>query len=68
MPCVMSAANEIAVAAFLADRCKITDIDAIVEKTMEAHRWEPSESIAQLEEADAWARQTAAEVLKTMTA
>ena len=34
-PCVMNAANEIAVAAFLEDRIKFTDIHPIIEKTME---------------------------------
>ncbi len=33
-PCVMNAANEIAVAAFLKDQIKFTDIHAIIEKTM----------------------------------
>lgn len=34
-PCVMNAANEIAVAAFLQDRIKFTDIYRIIDKTME---------------------------------
>ena len=34
-PCVMNAANEIAVAAFLQNRIKFTDIYKIIEKTME---------------------------------
>ena len=34
-PCVMNAANEIAVAAFLQDKIKFTDINKIIEKTME---------------------------------
>jgi len=33
-PCVMNAANEIAVAAFLRDQIRFTDIHAIIEKTM----------------------------------
>jgi len=33
-PCVMNAANEIAVAAFLRDQIKFTDIHAIIEQTM----------------------------------
>ena len=35
MPCVMNAANEIAVAAFLQDRIKFTDIYSIIDQTME---------------------------------
>ena len=34
-PCVMNAANEIAVAAFLQDKIRFTDIYRIIEKTME---------------------------------
>ena len=34
-PCVMNAANEIAVAAFLQDKIKFTDIHRIIESTME---------------------------------
>ncbi len=34
-PCVMNAANEIAVAAFLQDRIRFTDIYKIIDKTME---------------------------------
>ena len=34
-PCVMNAANEIAVASFLQDKIKFTDIYKIIEKTME---------------------------------
>ena len=34
-PCVMNAANEIAVAAFLENRIRFTDIHRIIEKTME---------------------------------
>ena len=34
-PCAMNAANEIAVAAFLQDKIKFTDIYTIIEKTME---------------------------------
>ena len=33
-PCVMNAANEIAVAAFLQDKIRFTDIADIIEKTM----------------------------------
>jgi len=33
-PCVMNAANEIAVASFLQDRIRFTDIYRIIEKTM----------------------------------
>ena len=35
MPCIMNAANEVAVAAFLAGRIHFLDIYAIIERTME---------------------------------
>ena len=63
MPCAMSAANEVAVAAFLAGRCRLTDIDAVVQTVMEAHRTAPVESIAQLEEVDAESRRAASAAL-----
>lgn len=59
MPCVMSGANEVAVAAFLAGSCRLTDIDAVVGAVMEAHERADVESIPQLVEADAWAREQA---------
>ncbi len=52
MPCIMNAANEVAVAAFLQDRCSIVDIDAIVGRCMEYFDREDVESIDQLEEID----------------
>ena len=63
LPCVMNAANEVAVAAFLKDACRLTDIDAAVEHTMEALGSQPVESLEQLEELDARARACAAAFL-----
>lgn len=59
LPCAMNAANEIAVAAFLSERCAYLDIAACVEAVMEAHEAKRVESLEQLEEVDAWARRTA---------
>lgn len=63
LPCVMNAANEVAVAAFLQDRCRIVDIDAIVEQTMNAIENEAVESIDQLEEIDRRSRVFARELV-----
>lgn len=63
MPAVMSAANEVAVGAFLGGRCRLTDIDRIVETVMDAHEPEPLHSVEQVEAADAWARRTARDTL-----
>ena len=59
LPCVMNAANEIAVSSFLANQCTLTSIDACVESVMEKLGSEPVESIDQLEEIDARARSAA---------
>ena len=56
LPCAMNAANEIAVAAFLAERCSYLGIAECVEAVMEAHQVQAVESLEQLEEVDAWAR------------
>lgn len=63
MPAVMNAANEAAVAAFLAGTCRLTDIDTTVEAVMDAHMPEDLESVEQIEIADAWARERAAGAL-----
>lgn len=59
-PCVMNAANEVAVAAFLKGECKLTDIDAVVESTMEHMGSCDVTSLSQLEEVDLEARRFAA--------
>ncbi len=62
LPCVMNAANEVAVAAFLAEQIGYLDIAACVEGAMEAEErggGQSVESIAQLQEVDAWSRATA---------
>ena len=65
LPCAMNAANEIAVAAFLREECAFLDIAACVEAVMDAHEAGGCggvarvESIDQLQEVDAWARDVA---------
>ena len=61
MPCVLNAANEVAVAAFLDDRCGFMDIARVVERCMDAHVREDVQSIGQLTEVDARARACACE-------
>ena len=59
LPCVMNAANEVAVAAFLAWEGSYLGIAECVEAVMEAHEAagvQRVESLEQLEELDAWAR------------
>lgn len=62
-PAIMNAANEVAVAAFLAGRCGFLDIERIVESTLNAHSAEPLESIEQVEAVDARSREFAAGLL-----
>ncbi len=56
LPCVMNAANEIAVAAFLDGQGSYLGIAECVEATMNAHSVQQVESVDQLLEIDAWAR------------
>lgn len=63
MPCVLNAANEVAVDAFLHDRIGFTDIPRVVEACMDAHERDQVRSIAQLRDIDAWARARAREQL-----
>ena len=59
LPCVMNAANEVAVAEFLACRNSYLGIAECVEHVMNAHDAQKVVSLEQLEEMDAWARATA---------
>ena len=62
LPCVMNAANEVAVAAFLAEQGSYLGIAECVEAVMDAHEREGVqrvESLEQLQELDAWAREIA---------
>ena len=56
MPAAMSAANEIAVAAFLSRSVKFMEIPRIIEETMTAYDKQPCASIEAVLEADRWAR------------
>ena len=56
LPCVMNAANEVAVATFLAERNSYLGIAECVEYVMDAHEVQTVESLEQLEQLDAWAR------------
>lgn len=66
MPCVLNAANEVAVEAFLQEACSFNDIPRVVETCMEAHDRMEVSSLEQLHEVDAWARSRAAQVLASL--
>ncbi len=59
MPTVLNAANEVAVDAFLAGKIGFYGIPEICAKVMARHRAEPLQSLGQVREADAWAREEA---------
>lgn len=63
-PCVMNAANEIAVAAFLDGSIGFLDIYDIIEQALSARSVRPAESFEILREEDAWARAYAARLLQ----
>ena len=66
-PCVLNAANEVAVAAFLDQRCSFLDIAATIETTLTAATIEQSYSFETLIEADNEARARAAEFLAALS-
>lgn len=59
MPCVLNAANEVAVDAFLHDRLGFNGIAAVVQTCMDAHDRCDVVSLEQLRDVDAWARERA---------
>ena len=59
MPAVLNAANEVAVAAFLAGSLNFFGIPRVVEATMAAHATSPLTSLAQVLAVNDWARDTA---------
>ena len=63
LPCVLNAANEEAVAAFLADRISFASIAAVIEEVMDAHDGGRPDSLEAIVALDQWARQHAHERL-----
>lgn len=65
MPCVLNAANEVAVDAFLHDRLGFNGIADVVELCMDAHDRTDVVSLEQLKDIDLWARAQAARIIET---
>ena len=65
MPCVLNAANEVAVDAFLHDRLGFNGIADVVESCMDAHDRTDVASLEQLKDIDSWARAQAAWIIET---
>jgi len=59
VPCVLNAADEVAVQAFLTGGLPLGRVPEVLAAVLERHRREPVESLEQLERADAWARRAA---------
>lgn len=55
MPCVLNAANEVAVQALLSEKINLTNIPEIIEKVMSNHKVVKSPCFADIEEAERWA-------------
>ncbi len=58
-PCVLNAADEVAVAAFLDGAISLGQVPEVVGRVLDAHRVEAVESLEQLRGVDAWAREEA---------
>lgn len=67
LPCVLNAANEIAVDSFLHNACGFTQIATVVEACIDAHQVAQVESFEQLHEVDSWARAQARQVLAQLS-
>ena len=65
MPAAMNGANETAVEAFLNDKIGFLDIAYIIEKTMDAYTVKYDYSVEDLVEADKWAKDFSAALIKT---
>lgn len=68
LPCLMNAANEVAVEAFLDRRLGFTDIPRVIKATMDSLPFTPDLTLTSLLEDDARARRRAAEVIATLNA
>jgi 1-deoxy-D-xylulose-5-phosphate reductoisomerase len=65
-PCVLNAANEVAVHAFLAERLPFTGIPAVIERTLERLPTEPVRAFESLYDADREARALAEETVAAL--
>ena len=65
MPAVLSAADEVAVQAFLAGSIGYTDIYRLVERVLSEHIPQPSPDLDAIVEADRWANLRAAEIVSS---
>ncbi len=64
MPCVLNAADEVAVKAFLDKRIDFTDIPRIISRVMNRHKKIAEPSLKEILSTDAWARTEAERIIK----
>ncbi|MDE6695466.1 MAG: 1-deoxy-D-xylulose-5-phosphate reductoisomerase [Muribaculaceae bacterium] len=67
MPCILNAANEIAVQAFLDNKIRFTDMPVIAHKTMEKAQWSETPDLDTLIATNAEARRIAEKVVENIT-
>ncbi|HTM57693.1 MAG TPA: 1-deoxy-D-xylulose-5-phosphate reductoisomerase [Candidatus Udaeobacter sp.] len=65
-PCVLNAADEVAVAAFLDQRLTLGQVPDVLSRTLSTHGIEPVESLEQLRAVDQWARASAGEAIRDL--
>ncbi len=63
MPCVLNAANEVCVAAFLKNRLEFLAIAKVIRMTLDAHRNITKPDLGDILEADIWAREKARRII-----
>jgi 1-deoxy-D-xylulose-5-phosphate reductoisomerase len=64
---VLSAANEVAVQAFLREEIALSEIAPLIRETLAAHQMVSHPTLEQILDADAWARQTARQHVEEIT-
>lgn len=67
LPCVLNAANEVAVEAFLQGGLSFPGIASVIAATMDAHTPAPVDTLAAVRAVDRWARQYAAGLIPALT-
>ena len=67
MPCVLNAANEAVVAAFLEEKIGFTDIYRVISDTMDAHEVSGGDTIEEIMDASNWAMQKANDIIKAIS-
>ena len=68
MPCVLNAANEAVVAAFLEEKISFTDIYRVISDTMDAHKVSGGDTLEEVKYASGWAMQKANEIIEAISA